>query len=196
MGSLPQGSKPEELRRLFENYGVVTECDIMNRCGFVHMQTQESAEAAIEALNQTNFKGATICVERGRMKERNAGGGGGDRNRNRQGGNNNRDNDRGNRGGSGGGGAMRRDRGGNNMRGGPYNKDRNMNRGNGGGGGNGQRNMRNGGGGGGGMDRFDRGMDNSMPSLLMERMMERGEYYNFWLFLSILLNYFFFFKLD
>lgn len=177
MGSLPQGSKPEELRRLFENYGVVTECDIMNRCGFVHMQTQESAESAIEALNQTNFKGATICVERGRMKERNAGGGGGDRNRNRQGGNNGRD-DRGNRGGGGGGaggmgGPMRRDRGGSNMRGGPYNKDRNINRGGG------SRNMRNGGGGGGGgggMDRFDRGMDNSMPNL-MERMMERGDFF-------------------
>lgn len=175
MGSLPQGSKPEELRRLFENYGVVTECDIMNRCGFVHMQTQESAEAAIEALNQTNFKGATISVERGRMKERNAGGGagGGDRNRNRQGGGG-RDDRGGSRGGMGGGGPMRRDRGGSNMRGrsdGPYNKDRNMSRGGGGGG---PRNMRNG-----GMDRFDRGgMDNSMPNI-MERMMERGNYFFF-----------------
>jgi len=93
VGSLPPGSKPEELRRLFENFGVVTECDIMNRCGFVHMQTQEMAESAIKALNNTMFNGTSITVERGRMKERGSGpgkgrpvgrggGGGGMRNNN------------------------------------------------------------------------------------------------------------------
>lgn len=75
VGSLPPGSKPEELRRLFEAYGVVTECDIMNRCGFVHMQTEEMAFSAIQALNNTTFNGATISVERGRIKERGSGGG-------------------------------------------------------------------------------------------------------------------------
>jgi RNA recognition motif-containing protein len=63
------------LRRLFEKYGVVTECDIMNRCGFVHMQTQEMAEAAIKALNNSLFNGANIVVEKGRMKERKQQGG-------------------------------------------------------------------------------------------------------------------------
>uniref|UniRef100_A0A1L8DI38 Putative splicing factor splicing factor n=1 Tax=Nyssomyia neivai TaxID=330878 RepID=A0A1L8DI38_9DIPT len=77
VGSVPQGTQPEDLRRLFEKFGVVTECDIMNRCGFVHMQTQEMADAAIAALNNTTFRGTTISVERGRMKERGAGGGGG-----------------------------------------------------------------------------------------------------------------------
>lgn len=74
VGSLPPGAKPEELRRLFENYGVVTECDIINRCGFVHMQNPDMARGAIEALNNSNFKGATISVEPGRMKYRNGNG--------------------------------------------------------------------------------------------------------------------------
>ncbi|GAB0094172.1 hypothetical protein DMENIID0001_094240 [Sergentomyia squamirostris] len=71
VGSLPPGTKPEELRSLFEKFGNVTECDIMNRCGFVHMQTQEMADSAIQALNQTTFRGTTISVERGRMKDKN-----------------------------------------------------------------------------------------------------------------------------
>lgn len=74
VGSLPPGAKPEELRRLFENYGVVTECDIMNRCGFVHMESADMAEAAIVGLNNSYFKGQTISVEAGRMKERRQGG--------------------------------------------------------------------------------------------------------------------------
>ncbi|CAK1583981.1 unnamed protein product [Parnassius mnemosyne] len=76
VGSLPQGSKPEELRKLFERFGVVTECDIMNRCGFVHMQTEEQASAAIRSLNNTTFNGGVITVERGRIKERGQRGGG------------------------------------------------------------------------------------------------------------------------
>ncbi|KAL4713069.1 hypothetical protein ACJJTC_001123 [Scirpophaga incertulas] len=75
VGSLPQGSKPEDLRKLFERFGVVTECDIMNRCGFVHMQTEDQASAAIRGLNNTQFNGGVITVERGRIKERGARGG-------------------------------------------------------------------------------------------------------------------------
>lgn len=90
MGSLPPSVKPEDLRRLFENFGVVTECDIMNRCGFVHMENAEMAENAIRSLNNTNFKGITISVEPGRMKERGGGkgrgGGAGGRNGNGLGG--------------------------------------------------------------------------------------------------------------
>ncbi|XP_047994253.1 heterogeneous nuclear ribonucleoprotein A2 homolog 1-like isoform X2 [Leguminivora glycinivorella] len=108
IGSLPQGSKPEELRKLFERFGVVTECDIMNRCGFVHMQTEDQAAAAIRGLNNSTFNGGVITVERGRIKERGQRGGPG-----------------GGRGGMGGrgGGGMRSGgmdrRGGGPMRGGP-----------------------------------------------------------------------------
>lgn len=42
----------------------------MNRCGFVHMQTQDMADNAIKNLNNSLFNGANIVVERGRMKER------------------------------------------------------------------------------------------------------------------------------
>lgn len=77
MGSLPPGCKPEELRHLFTSYGNVVECDIMNRCGFVHLETVEMADAAIAALNGVEFKGQNIVVEPGRLKDRRGGGGGG-----------------------------------------------------------------------------------------------------------------------
>ncbi|CAK1583984.1 unnamed protein product [Parnassius mnemosyne] len=48
----------------------------MNRCGFVHMQTEEQASAAIRSLNNTTFNGGVITVERGRIKERGQRGGG------------------------------------------------------------------------------------------------------------------------
>lgn len=70
MGSLPPGTKPEELRHLFEDYGVVVECDVMNRCGFVHMETKEMANTAITALHASEFKGQMIVVELGRPKDR------------------------------------------------------------------------------------------------------------------------------
>ncbi|XP_039443895.1 uncharacterized protein LOC120423969 [Culex pipiens pallens] len=121
VGSLPPGTKPEEIRAMFENYGVVTECDVMNRCAFVHMQSSDMAENAIAALHNSAFKGATINVEHGRSKNpgdgggrgggggggfrggpRGAGGGGGGRGGFRQDGQER----------SGGGGPMRNNRGG------------------------------------------------------------------------------------
>ncbi|KAH8362978.1 hypothetical protein KR084_003931, partial [Drosophila pseudotakahashii] len=67
VGSLPR-CKPDELRRLFSNYGNVCECDVMNRCAFVHLETTDMADAAIAALNGTVFKGQPIVVEAGRPK--------------------------------------------------------------------------------------------------------------------------------
>lgn len=55
---------------MFEDYGIVVECDVMNRCGFVHMKNAAMAESAIVALNATDFKGQSIVVEHGRPKER------------------------------------------------------------------------------------------------------------------------------
>ncbi len=112
VGSLPPSVKAEDLRGLFENFGIVTEGDIMNRCGFVHMESEEVAENAIRSLNNTNFKGITISVEPGRMKERGGGkgrpGGGGGGGRGGNGG-----------GGFGGRGGMRSGPRDNFMRGGP-----------------------------------------------------------------------------
>ncbi|XP_017076265.1 keratin, type I cytoskeletal 9 isoform X2 [Drosophila eugracilis] len=67
VGSLPR-CKPDELRRLFSNYGSVVECDVMNRCAFVHLENSDMADAAIAALNGTVFKGQSIVVEAGRPK--------------------------------------------------------------------------------------------------------------------------------
>ncbi|XP_017041670.1 heterogeneous nuclear ribonucleoprotein 87F isoform X2 [Drosophila ficusphila] len=67
VGSLPR-CKPDELRRLFSNYGSVVECDVMNRCAFVHLENTDMADAAIAALNGTVFKGQPIVVEAGRPK--------------------------------------------------------------------------------------------------------------------------------
>lgn len=58
----------------------------MNRYGFVHMAREEDAAAAIKALHNTNFKGATINVEQSTGKSRGGGGGGGGRRDDRRGG--------------------------------------------------------------------------------------------------------------
>jgi len=53
---------------LFAPYGKIVECDIANRCGFLHLEDRELAEKAIEELNNTNFMGGRISVEKGRVK--------------------------------------------------------------------------------------------------------------------------------
>nr|CAD7438586.1 unnamed protein product [Timema bartmani] len=63
VGRLPEDAQAADLRRLFEQYGVVTECDILNRYGFVHMKTEEMATRAIQELNNADFMGVQISVE-------------------------------------------------------------------------------------------------------------------------------------
>lgn len=75
MGRLPENCRNDELRQLFLRFGEVTECDVMNRYGFVHMAREEDAAAAIKALHNSNFKGATINVEQSTGKSRGGGGG-------------------------------------------------------------------------------------------------------------------------
>lgn len=100
MGSLPAGVTTDDLRKLFEPYGAIAECDIANRCGFLHLEDQDLATKAIEDLNGIDFMGGKISVEKGRVKPRRGGPGGG-------------------RGGRGGGPM----RGGRGDRGGPYSRD-------------------------------------------------------------------------
>ncbi|XP_034945656.1 glycine-rich cell wall structural protein 1.8 isoform X2 [Chelonus insularis] len=100
VGRLPENCRNDELRQLFLRFGEVTECDVMNRYGFVHMAREEDAAAAIKALHNTHFKGATINVEQSTGKSR-GGGAGGRRDDRRsgpmRGGRGNRDNNRDNR---------------------------------------------------------------------------------------------------
>lgn len=97
VGSLPPQATTDDLRKLFENYGAIAECDIANRCGFLHLEDADLAMKAIQDLNGTDFMGGKISVEKGRVKPRGFG-----------------------RGGRGGGGPMRGGRGGD--RGGPYSR--------------------------------------------------------------------------
>lgn len=63
VGRLPDEAQAQDLRHLFEQYGIVTECDILNRYGFVHMKTEEMAVRAIKELNNAEFMGVQISVE-------------------------------------------------------------------------------------------------------------------------------------
>lgn len=106
MGSLPQGTTVEELRQLFAPYGDIAECDVVNRCGFLHLEDKTLAFKAIEELNNTTFKGTRISVEKGRVKPPNRDRAGGPRGGQRNG---------------FGGGPMRGGR--DNYRSGPYMRD-------------------------------------------------------------------------
>ena len=59
-----------DLRPLFEQFGVVTECEcIKNKnFAFVHMERDSQGIAAIENLNGHWIKGRSIKVETGEMK--------------------------------------------------------------------------------------------------------------------------------
>ena len=92
VGSLPFEMSDLELEDLFKQYGEVTSAKVIvdrdsgrsRGFGFVEMNSEGSAESAIEALNGTEVKGRTINVSIAREKTdsrgggfRNSGGGGG-----------------------------------------------------------------------------------------------------------------------
>ncbi|XP_055944153.1 RNA-binding protein 4.1-like isoform X2 [Argiope bruennichi] len=68
VGHLPDGCTDDDLRALFEKYGEVTECDVINKYGFVHMATPEQAAEAVKQLNNYNLMGSTISVEPSKSK--------------------------------------------------------------------------------------------------------------------------------
>ena len=78
VGNLPADITSSELREHFVNYGTVTECDVVNKdYGFVHFSTPEEADAACEALNETNIMGSEVRVQKSTGTKR--GGEGSDR---------------------------------------------------------------------------------------------------------------------
>lgn len=115
VGSLPYQLQEEDLRALFEPFGEVSSAKlIMDRetgrskgFGFVEMPDDESAQAAIDALNKSEVNGRSIAVSQAENKKPSGGGdrrgGGGGFNRGGGGGGYNR---------GGGGGGYNRDRGG------------------------------------------------------------------------------------
>ncbi|XP_061461625.1 RNA-binding protein 4-like [Rhineura floridana] len=72
VGGLSPAVTAEELRKLFEQYGLVNECDILKNFAFVHMEKEDEAHQAISALHKSDFYGAHLTVEYATSKIRNA----------------------------------------------------------------------------------------------------------------------------
>jgi RNA recognition motif-containing protein len=87
VGNLPFEATDDDLQQLFGTYGEVTTANVIKDrfsgesrgFGFVEMPARKDAEAAIAALNGTDFKGRTITVNEAKPKAPKAGGGGGGR---------------------------------------------------------------------------------------------------------------------
>jgi RNA recognition motif-containing protein len=84
VGNLPYGVSEGDLRALFEQFGSVTSATIIKDkftgdskgFGFVEMSDAD-AQAAIDNLNGTEFKGRSLTVNQARPKGDGPGGGGG-----------------------------------------------------------------------------------------------------------------------
>jgi len=84
VGNLPYAVSEGDLRSLFEQFGAVTSATIIKDkftgdskgFGFVEMGDAE-AQAAIDGLNGTEFKGRSLTVNQARPKGEGSGGGGG-----------------------------------------------------------------------------------------------------------------------
>lgn len=85
VGNLPFEASDDDLQQLFGTYGEVTSANVIKDrfsgesrgFGFVEMPARKDAEAAITALNGTDFKGRTITVNEAKPKAPKSGGGGG-----------------------------------------------------------------------------------------------------------------------
>jgi len=90
IGNLPKTTNEETVRKLFEEYGEVTEIkllkdqytDELRGFGFVTMPSKEDAQKAIQEINDTELEGNTLIVNEARPRKdrsggRQRGGGGG-----------------------------------------------------------------------------------------------------------------------
>ena len=77
VGSLPYSMRDEDLEKLFAEHGKVTSAVvIMDRAtnrskgfGFVEFETEEEAQAAMKALNESEVEGRKIVVNEARPRE-------------------------------------------------------------------------------------------------------------------------------
>uniref|UniRef100_A0A8C5Q1G7 RNA-binding protein 14 n=1 Tax=Leptobrachium leishanense TaxID=445787 RepID=A0A8C5Q1G7_9ANUR len=72
VGGVSPSSSPDELKKLFEQYGQVNECDILKNYAFVHMEREQDAHRAIGELHKQEFYGSNLTVEYATSKIRNA----------------------------------------------------------------------------------------------------------------------------
>lgn len=85
VGNLAYSTTSEDLQELFEQYGVVRSAQVlidreMNRSrgfGFVEMDDDNEAQAAIEALDGNDFQGRRLTVNEARPRSEGGGAGGG-----------------------------------------------------------------------------------------------------------------------
>ncbi|GMV37522.1 MAG: RNA-binding protein [Fimbriimonadales bacterium] len=87
VGNLSYDMTEAQLREIFETYGEVTSCRIIEDkftgrskgFGFVEMSDKAQAEAAISGLNGKDFSGRALTVNEARPKTETGRGGGGGR---------------------------------------------------------------------------------------------------------------------
>nr|XP_033812996.1 RNA-binding protein 4.1-like isoform X5 [Geotrypetes seraphini] len=72
VGGVSPAVTGDELKKLFEKYGQVNECDILKNYAFVHMEKEDEAHRAISELHKHEFHGAHLTVEYATSKIRNA----------------------------------------------------------------------------------------------------------------------------
>lgn len=85
VGNLSYDATREDVQSLFESHGTVSDVFIVKDresgrprgFAFVTMETQESMEAAIEALNGEEFMGRNLAINEARPREERSGGGDG-----------------------------------------------------------------------------------------------------------------------
>jgi RNA recognition motif-containing protein len=84
VGNLPWQTTSDDLYQLFAQYGAVGKSQVITDretgrsrgFGFVEMASEAEAQAAIDALNNTPFKGRPLTVNIAKPREANGGGGG------------------------------------------------------------------------------------------------------------------------
>ncbi len=85
IGGLPYSTTDMQLEEIFSAHGSVESAQVIidkftgrsRGFGFVEMSNSEEAEAAVNALNETDLGGRTITVNEARPQRRDFGGGGG-----------------------------------------------------------------------------------------------------------------------
>ena len=85
VGNLSFSCTADDLRELFGQHGSVSSAQVVSdretgrSRGFGFVEMADGGEAAISALNGTDFQGRSLTVNEARPQENRSGGGGGDR---------------------------------------------------------------------------------------------------------------------
>ncbi|XP_073521448.1 RNA-binding protein 14-like isoform X2 [Phyllobates terribilis] len=71
VGNVEYRTTQQELTELFEKYGTVVSCAVMNQYAFVHMRVSDHATKAIEELNGHELHGKKLVVELSKPRPQN-----------------------------------------------------------------------------------------------------------------------------